>query len=131
MRPAILVAGIAALLLATGTAHANEYPACAKAAPPWAEGEKTGALNIREQPNIKARIRDIAITNDLLVFNLDPTLSISEGWDYVTGVWVDRPGNPYLETSKRGWVRNKFVKWVECPKMEDDPDPERPGVVRD
>jgi len=127
----LFLTGVAALLLSAGTVHANEYRACARAIPPLAYGEETGVLNVREQPNTKARIRNIVTTDDLLVFNLDPTLSISEGWNYVTGIWIGFSDNPYLETSKRGWVRNKFVKWITCPKMEDDPEGSYPGKVQD
>jgi hypothetical protein len=94
-----LLAIAAALLLATGTAHATADGCAVVLRTP------DGFLNVRAKPNARSRILKRLKPGERIGIDLvDETLR----WERVFDVF---PGKPY---PNQGWVRNRFIIDVSC-----------------
>jgi hypothetical protein len=119
MRIRLLIAGIAALFLATGTAHA---------ASPWTfTGEENcvvvrktsdGFLAVRDKPSIKGKI--VATLRPKFPLTIPANSQFLEGEDYklyknwknwtrVKGWFTEQDADPSW-----GWVYSKYIKKVRC-----------------
>jgi hypothetical protein len=101
----ILLTSVAALFLATGTAHASINLTCIHG-----NGEDE-IVNLYLKPNTRSKILKVFGGATILTLDDHPTMDFKD-WAYVYGMydidegWVKHP---------RGWVRKKYIEQTKCP----------------
>jgi hypothetical protein len=98
----LLLTGIAALLLATGAAHAT-LDGCAVVL-----RTPDGFLNLRAAPTMKARVVARLKPGEILY---DTSAGYTKGWMHITD--VNRPG-PRIS----GWAGRRFVIPIDCEMLD-------------
>jgi hypothetical protein len=98
------IAGIAALFLATGAAHATVDSCAVVLRTP------DGFLTLRKAPSVKAKIIARLKPGDILLgFESLNATAVGDKWAHVLSV----PQVPRLK-NESGWVRARFIVDVEC-----------------
>jgi len=97
----LLLTGIAALFLATGTAHAT-LDGCAVVL-----RTPDGFLNLRAAPTMKARVVTRLKPGEILY---DTSAGYVKGWAHITD--VNRPKNV------SGWVGRRFIIPSDCEMLD-------------
>ena len=106
---AALIAGCAALFLATGTAHATGPDNCAIVVK-----IRDGFLNVRAAPTMKskivARINPADIVHDDAYESDELEGSYYEGWTHIDRVFRSSGDKKWQKL--RGWVGTRFLKFI-------------------
>jgi hypothetical protein len=97
-------------------------------------GFDIGKLNLRDQPNTKARVRFLLNAQDIVVLSIEPAHQFFKDWVLVNGrvfwqmgTWTEEtppvyiPGYYGVEDYNYGWVSKKYLNPVRCPI--EDPKP--------
>ena len=145
-----LLAGVAALLMATSAAHAlpdgsicavvnlnvgatietlEEASPAERARIMRRRDGKPDHLNLREKPNARSKIKMKILAGNVLILDKDPTMDLFKNWIYVTSaISVDGGGEVHIEDGPGwyGWAAAKHLKLVECPKPQET----QPGDIR-
>ena len=106
---AALIAGCAALFLATGTAHATGPDNCAIVVK-----IRDGFLNVRAAPTMKskiiARVNPADIVHDDAYESDELEGSYYEGWTHIDRVFRSSGDRQWQKL--RGWVGTRFLKFI-------------------
>jgi hypothetical protein len=115
MKSITLLAGIAALLMATSAAHSTNEPYCFVVLKP-----RDGFLALRADPGTKGEMVGKLHQGDRL-FNAGCRMSIGcqKNWTYVFAPKeVDQTGNFDVLEAKLGYVSNKYIQAFACPEID-------------
>ena len=106
---AALIAGCAALFLATGTAHATGPDNCAIVVK-----IRDGFLNVRAAPTMKskiiARVNPADIVHDDAYDSDELEDNYYEGWTHIDRVFRSSGDRQWQKL--RGWVGTRFLKFI-------------------
>jgi hypothetical protein len=109
----ILLVGIAALFMATGTAHASSSLTCAEIV---TRIITDGHAPIRAPVDLyvkpRGKIRGKIEGGGILYLTDDPSVQLFKGWKLIEGMEGDLAGDTY------GWVAAKYLKPIKCPPSE-------------
>jgi hypothetical protein len=114
--PGTILTGVAALFLATGTAHATE-DFCAVVLK-----NRDGWLALREGPGTRFKIIAKLLEGDYLLADTGAGGLLSKKWTHIVGV----PRMDGATTSEkthedytRGWVHRKYIQEFACPEDQE------------
>jgi hypothetical protein len=137
MNKRILLTGIAALLLATGAAHATGDFCAVVLKPPVKikrdkDYKEAAWLVIRDGPGKQFLRMGKLGTGDFLWTETHCDVhSCDDGkWTHIVGIpKFDGPADPNKRSYSKGWVRSKYIQEFDCPEDQASTIPTHNGVT--